>query len=151
MHRSTFEHAKDFADKVMVANKFEIYTSELALKLAKSEQVRSFAKQMIADHKQAGQEFEHALEEAAIEPPVEAFDVAYTEKFIELPAFSAEQGFDSSYVSQQLEAHQDAVSTFSEYAARGEIPALKAFATKTLPTLEHHLEMARTLRSRMSH
>lgn len=151
MQRSTFEKAKDFADKVTVANKFEIYTSELALKFAKSEEVRSFAKQMIDDHKRTGEEFKAALREADFEPPIDALDIAYTAKFMQLRAFSAENGFDSSYVSQQLEAHEDAVSTFSDYVASGDMPALKAFATKTLPTLEHHLEMARGLSSKMSH
>lgn len=151
MRRSTFEHAKDFADRVTVANKFEIYASELALKFAESDEIRSFAKQMIDDHKKADEDLEAALQDADIELPIDAMDIALTGKFVLLRAFSAEKGFDSSYISQELEAHEEAVSTFNDYVARGEIPALRAFATKTLPTLEHHLEMARTLRWRMSH
>jgi len=41
--------------------------------------------------------------------------------------------------------HQEAVDLFDEEAKSGQDPALKAFAAQTLPTLEHHLAMAKAL------
>lgn len=149
MQRTTYEHAKTFIDKVIVANRFEIYTSELALKYAKSADVRSFARQMIDDHRKTGEDFAATLERADIEPPIDALDLAYTGKFVQLSAFGPKSDFDCSYVMQQLEVHEDAISTFSAYATSGETPELRAFATRTLPTLEHHLHMARALDSKM--
>lgn len=150
MQRTTYEHAKNFIDKVMVANRFEIYTSELALKYAQSADVRRFAKQMIDDHRRTGEDFAATLEKADIEPPIDALDLAYTGKFIQLRAFGAKNDFDCSYVMQQLELHEEAISAFSDYATGGEMPELRAFATRTLPTLEHHLRMARALGSRLA-
>ena len=139
---------KTFIDKVAVSNKFEIDTSELALKYGKSADVKAFAQQMIDDHKKAGADFKTSLAQANIEPPADSLDVSHTAKYAKLRLFTTEKGFDSAYVDAQLQAHEDAVATFKDYAANGPTPALKSFAEKTLPILEHHLEMVKTLRSK---
>jgi putative membrane protein len=139
---------KTFIDKVAVSNKFEIDTSELALKYGKSADVKTFAQQMIDDHKKAGADFKAGLARANIEPPADSLDVSHTAKYAKLRVFTTEKGFDSAYVDAQMQAHEDAVTTFRDYAANGPTPAVKAFAEKTLPTLEHHLEMAKALRSK---
>ena len=61
--------AADFADKVAVANKFEIDTSQLALKYGNGADVKKFAQQMIDDHTKAGEEFKTAVTAAKIDPP----------------------------------------------------------------------------------
>ena len=53
--------------------------------------------------------------------------------------------FSSDFDSMQVSAHKDAVSLFERYAKRGDNPDLKAWASKTLPALKHHLEMAQGL------
>lgn len=143
------KEAKDFADQVTVANKFEIDTSELALKYAKSEEVKSFAQQMITDHKKAGEDFKAALKEANIEAPADMLDVSHTAKYAKLRVFTTEAGFDAAYVDEQLQAHQEAVDLFKTYAASGQTQPLKAFAEKTLPTLEHHLTRAKELSTKV--
>jgi putative membrane protein len=45
----------------------------------------------------------------------------------------------------QVSAHKDAVSLFERYAKGGDDPKLKDWASKMLPTLRHHLEMAQNL------
>jgi putative membrane protein len=45
----------------------------------------------------------------------------------------------------QLSAHKDAVSLFERYAKGGDDPKLKEWVGKTLPTLQHHLQMAQNL------
>jgi len=139
---------KTFIDKVAVSNKFEIDTSELALKYGKSVDVKAFAQRMIDDHKKAGEDFKASLAQANIEPPADSLDVTHTAKYAKLRLFTTEKGFDSAYVDDQLKAHEDAVATFKDYAASGPTPAVKSFAEKTLPTLEHHLEMAKSLKSK---
>jgi putative membrane protein len=139
----------EFADKVTVSNKYEIDTSELALKYAKSADVKGFAQQMVSDHQKAGEDFKVSLKEAGIEPPRDALDVTHTAKYAKLRVFTTANGFDSAYVDDEVAAHEDAVATFKDYAANGPTPALKSFAEKTLPTLEHHLAMIQELRSKI--
>jgi putative membrane protein len=45
----------------------------------------------------------------------------------------------------QTGSSSDAVSLFERYAKGGDNPKLKDWAGKTLPTLQHHLEMAQNL------
>jgi putative membrane protein len=139
---------KTFIDKVAVSNKFEIDTSELALKYGKAADVKAFAQKMIDDHTKAAADFKAALSQANIEPPADSLDVTHTAKYAKLRLFTTEKGFDSAYVDEQLKAHEDAVATFKNYAANGPTPQLKSFAEKTLPTLERHLEMAKSLKAK---
>ncbi|MET0409537.1 MAG: DUF4142 domain-containing protein [Hyphomicrobium sp.] len=139
----------DFIDKVAVSNKFEIDTSELALKYGKSSDVKSFAQQMIDDHTKAGQNFKASLTEAGIEAPKDALDVAHTAKYAKLRLFTTESGFDAAYIDAQVQAHKDAVGLFKQYTANGPTPAVKSFAEKTLPTLEHHLMMVEELKAKL--
>jgi predicted outer membrane protein len=53
--------------------------------------------------------------------------------------------FDRLYGRMQVAAHQEAVALFTTYAQSGEDPSLRAFAQSALPTLQHHLGMARRL------
>lgn len=50
--------------------------------------------------------------------------------------------FDSRYHSQQVSAHNDAVSLFQSFAKCGNNSALKDWAGKTEPALEPHLQRA---------
>src|SRR5204863_477691 len=45
--------------------------------------------------------------------------------------------------------HRAAVDLFTEEAANGSDPDLKAFAAKTLPTIKHHYDMAQSLSSKI--
>ena len=138
----------EFVDKVAVSNKFEIDTSQLALKYGKGEDVKKFAQQMIDDHTKAGENFKAAVKEAGIEQPADSLDMGHQATYAKLRVFTTEAGFDASYLSAQLDAHKDAVALFRDYAANGPTPSLKAFAEKTLPTLEHHLKMVEELNAK---
>jgi len=139
------EATQNFIDKAAVANTFEIDTSQLALKYGKGADVRSFAQQMIDDHNKIGEDFKATLNTANIKPPADSLDVAHEAKYAKLRLFTTEKGFDHSYVSEQLTAHQDAVKLFGDYAADGPTAAVKEFAAKTLPKLQHHLAMVKEL------
>ncbi len=139
------DKTQKFVDKVAVSNKFEIDTSQLAQQYGKNPEVKKFADQMISDHTEAGKNFKGALQEAAIEPPSDALDVTHTAKYAKLRVFTTEAGFDSAYIEEQLAAHEEAVALFKDYSSAGPTPALKTFAQKTLPTLEHHLEMVKQI------
>jgi putative membrane protein len=45
----------------------------------------------------------------------------------------------------QVSAHKDAVSLFERYAQGGDNAKLKDWATKTLPALQHHLQLAQQM------
>ncbi|HWZ48908.1 MAG TPA: DUF4142 domain-containing protein, partial [Herbaspirillum sp.] len=56
--------------------------------------------------------------------------------------------FDQQYASIiGVSAHEDAVKLFRDAAANANDPDVKQFAAQTLPTLQHHLEMAKRLKT----
>ena len=115
------EATQDFIDKAAVANQFEIDTSQLALKYGKGADVKKFAQEMIDDHTKIGEEFKSTLTAANITPPVEGLDVTHKAKYAKLRVFTTESGFDGSYISEQLAAHEDAVKLFLQ-GPRGKRP-----------------------------
>jgi putative membrane protein len=54
--------------------------------------------------------------------------------------------FDERYARHfGVRAHQDTIKLFQDAAREAKDPEVKAWATKTLPGLRHHLEMAQRL------
>src|SRR6185437_11616222 len=75
------KETKTFIDKVAVSNKFEIDTSQLALKYGSSAGVKAFAQQMITDHQKAGQNFKAGLAEAQIDALSDTLDLTHEAKY----------------------------------------------------------------------
>jgi putative membrane protein len=73
-----------------------------------------------------------------------ALDSTHQSKIDKLKSLNGAE-FGSTYNSEQVNGHKDAVSLFERYAKGGADPKLKEWAEKTLPTLQHHLEMAQDL------
>jgi putative membrane protein len=55
--------------------------------------------------------------------------------------------FDKSYAERAVKDHKMVVKEFQSAAKDAQDPELKAFAEKTLPTLEHHTQMAEQMES----
>src|SRR5215204_2173649 len=53
--------------------------------------------------------------------------------------------FDRAFAKMMVSHHKKDVSDFEKQSTRGTDPDLKAFASKTLPTLQEHLQMAESL------
>jgi putative membrane protein len=136
--------ANTFAKKVAAANTFEIQSSQLAKDRTQSGELRSFAQQMISDHTKAGEDFKSAVGTANVSPPPERPDARQQ---LTLSKLRNAQGsaFDKAYVAAQLKAHEQAVSLFQRYSKNGRTAPLKEFATKALPTLQHHLQMIQAI------
>jgi putative membrane protein len=57
--------------------------------------------------------------------------------------------FDREYMKQMVKDHEDAVSDFQKQSTRGKDSDIRAFAARTLPTLQEHLRMAREIDSKV--
>jgi putative membrane protein len=53
--------------------------------------------------------------------------------------------FDKRYLSQQVDAHKEALTLMHGYATDGDVSSVKGFAAKTAPVVQEHLEMAQRL------
>ena len=137
----TPDSPQDFTTKAANANMFEIETSKLALKMGTRADVKTFAKQMVADHTKAGAKFKTVLAGDKDVTAPAALNDDLQKKLDDLKTKTKGDDFDNAYISAQKDAHSDAVSLFDNYAKNGTDAALKQFATDTLPTLQAHKDM----------
>lgn len=133
-----------FAAAAASANQLEITSSEMALKRAKSPEVKAFAQQMVTDHTKAGQMFATAATQEGVAIPDQLMP-KHASMVSTLEAAS-DADFDSAYIDLQTAAHNEAVSLFRSYSDAPDSEPLGSFAKKTLPTLEQHLEHVKMLK-----
>ena len=134
----------DFVKEVAISDMFEIESSKLALEKSNDEATKSFANQMVTDHTKTSDELKAAVASDPKTPLPNALDSSHQAKLDELKGLSG-AAFDRRYHRMQVEGHEAAVSLFQRYAKGGDSEKLKAWASKTLPTLQHHLAMAEAL------
>lgn len=135
--------AQPFTDVATVSNMFEIESSKVALEKASSAEAKAFAQHMIDDHTKAGEEMKPAANAEGTKMPA-SLDQKHQAK-LDMLSGSSGEAFDKSYLAEQLAAHEEAVALFQGYSEKGAPGALKEFATKTLPTLQSHLEEVQDL------
>jgi putative membrane protein len=122
----------------------EVEASKLAVTKATNTQVKGFAQQMVDDHTKANDELKALAATKGVELPAEP-SMAQRAK---LKALQGADGanFDKRYAETfGLKAHEDTVNLFQKQAKKAKDPEVKAWAEKTLPKLQHHLEMAKDL------
>lgn len=133
---------EDFVKEVAMSDLFEIETSELARQRSSNDQTKQFATQMIGDHTKTSSELKGLAPEQSIIPT--KLDSSHLSKLDKLKGLQGED-FVERYNSIQVSAHKDAVSLFERYANSGDNEQLKKWASRVLPTLKHHLQMAEAL------
>src|SRR6185437_1039946 len=134
---------RTFATKAAEGGQAEVALGRLAAEKAGSPQVRQFGQQMVTDHSQANQELQSIAKQQNLTLPTKP-DAASTATEQRLQASSG-TAFDSAYARDMVQDHQQDVADFQKEASSGQDPALKAFAQKYLPVLQHHLQMAQQI------
>jgi len=134
----------DFVKEVATSDMFEIESNKLGEQKGTAQE-KTFARQMVTDHTKTSTELKSMVTGGKVKAtlPTE-LDSSHQSKLDKLKAASGKD-FSSDFDSDQVSAHKDAVSLFERYAKGGENAELKDWAGKTLPTLQHHLEMAQEL------
>jgi putative membrane protein len=133
----------DFVKEAALSDLTEIATSKLAQDRGDAD-AKTFASQMITDHTKTSAELKALVGGDLKAALPTTLDETHQKKVDKLRDAKAED-FTSDYAAMQVSAHKDAVSLFERYAKGGEDPKLKDWAGKTLPHLQHHLEMAQSL------
>jgi putative membrane protein len=134
----------DFVKEVAISDMFEIQSSKLAEDKGNAAE-KSFASQMVTDHTKTSTELKGLVTGGKVKADLpDALDSSTQSKLDKLKGASGKD-FSSDFDSYQVSAHKDAVSLFERYAKGGDNADLKDWAGKTLPKLQHHLEMAQGL------
>jgi putative membrane protein len=134
---------RTFATKAAAGGQAEVTLGRLATEKGGSQQVRQFGQQMVTDHSQANQELQAIAKQQNLTLPSKPDSTSVaTEQRLQASSGAA---FDSSYARDMVQDHQQDVADFQKEAGSGQDPALKAFAQKYLPVLQHHLQMAQQI------
>lgn len=134
---------EDFIKEAATSDMLEIGAAKIAQQKGDAEE-KKFAEQMITDHTKTSEELKSMLPPDKVAALPTALDDSSQKKLDKLRDTKPED-FAGEYDPMQVSAHKDAVSLFERYANGGDDPKLKDWAGKTLPALQHHLEMAETM------
>ncbi len=134
---------RDFLMEAAMGGMLEVELGRLATQQGASEAVKQFGQRMVDDHGKANQELMSLAQSKGITLPTE-LDEKHKKDMTKLSALKGAD-FDREYGKMMLSDHRKDVSEFEKQSTRGGDADLKAFATKTLPTLKEHLEMARKI------
>jgi len=139
---------KSFINSAAEAGNAEVKASKIALEKTTNPDVKSFATLMVDEHTTVGDNLKKLAATKNVEPPTEP-SMAQRAKIAVLEKLDGAT-FDKQYVNMiGVSAHKDAVKLFSKNATDAKDPDVKDFAAKTLPNLQHHLDMANELKAKL--
>jgi len=133
---------KTFVQKAAVGGIAEVEMGKMAQQKASNDQVKQFGSRMVEDHSRANDELKKIASGKGIALPTE-LDAKHKAKMDKMQKLSGAQ-FDRAYMDDMVADHKEDVAEFKKQASSGKDSDLKAFAAKTLPTLEDHLKMAQS-------
>ena len=138
---SSAKDSAKFANEAAQGGMAEVELGRLAAQKAADPSVRAFGQRMVADHSKAAAELKTLAARKGMQLPNEI----NSEQKSELDKLAKLSGaeFDKEYMSAMLKDHEDDVKAFETQSKEGNDSDVKAFAGKTLPTLQEHLQMAR--------
>jgi putative membrane protein len=140
-----------FVRKAGVVDMFEIQAGQMALTKSKNNDVKAFAKMAIEDHTKSAEALKQAIKDsgrADIEAPTELSEeqASRMDDLKQVP----DTLFDTMYLTQQQAVHADAENMLTAYAQNGDTPQLKAFAGKTAPVVQKHLDKVHEIQAKLA-
>lgn len=132
-----------FVRKASASGLAEVALGQLGASQGSSADTKAFGERMVKDHTAANDELKSIAsgKNMTVSPAPMAADKEAA------AAMGKKSGadFDKAFAKKMVADHEKAVALFTKESTGGKDPELKAFATKTLPTLKEHLEMAKKL------
>jgi putative membrane protein len=139
---------KKFAWTAAAGGMAEVEMARLALTKASSDTVKQYAQKMIDDHTASNAELMQIASAKNITLPT-APDAKMQAMLAKMGKLSGMQ-FDHEYMMMAgSKDHMKMEKLFRDESTRGRDADLKAFAAKTLPVVQMHLQMARDLSKQM--
>jgi putative membrane protein len=136
-----------FATKAAQGGLAEVQLGNLAEQNASSQDVKDFGQRMVKDHTNANDELKQIAQQQNLTLPtgMNAKDQAVYNRLSKLHGAA----FDQAYMRDMVNDHKMDIREFQQEANHGTDPQLKQFASKTLPTLQQHLQMAQLTQSKI--
>jgi putative membrane protein len=135
---------QDFVKEAATSDMLEIAAAKIAQDKGNADE-KKFAEQMIADHTKTTSDLKGLVGNGDVKADIPASLDDSSQKKLDKLLDAKPDDFADTYDAMQVRAHKDAVSLFERYSKSGDNAKLKDWVGKTLPTLQHHLDMAENL------
>jgi len=124
---------------------FEIKSGQLALTRSKSPEVQALAGRLIRDHGDLSTALSTAVDQAGMTNSTpQAMDTMHNDMLADLRKAS-DKDFDAAFLSQQVQAHQEALRLHQAYAQGGTTAQLRDFASHAVSVISAHLDAVQKL------
>lgn len=134
-----------YVPNAAMGDMYEIMAADIALERTQSAEVRELAQMIKTDHTAASERFKPlAASEAADVTLPTALDQR-RQGLIDNLRSAPEGSFDEVYITQQVAAHEEAVTLHRGFADNTDAPGLAEHARTVLPRIEAHLQMAQRM------
>ena len=134
---------RQFIEKAAAGGMAEVETGQLAQQKAGNDAVKQFGARMVQDHGKANDELKQLAGSKGVPLP-SGPDKMHTQQLQKFQKASGAE-FDREYMQHMLADHKKDVAEFQKQAQSAKDPDVKAFAAKTLPTLQEHLKQAQSV------
>lgn len=134
---------RNFVMEAAMGGMMEVELGRIAAQQGMSDAVKQFGQRMVDDHSKANEELMTIASSKGITLPT-TLGEKHRAHVTKLSGMTGAD-FDREYVKMMVSDHRKDVNEFEKQSMRGTDADLKAFATKTLPTLQEHLRMAEAL------
>ena len=134
----------DFIKEAANSDMLQIAAATFAQEKGNAEE-KKFAEQMMTDHSKTSSDLKSLVSSGAVMADIPTALDSSSQKKLDKLRDTRRQAFASEYDPMQISVHKEAVSLFERYSKSGDNPKLKDWAGKTLPTLQHHLDMAEAM------
>jgi len=134
---------QDFLMDAAIGGMMEVELGRRAVQQGASDVVKQFGQRMVDDHSKTNTELMSLASSKGVTLPTE-IDEKHRREMAKIANLTGAD-FDRAYAKMMLSDHKKDVSAFEKQSMKGTDPDIKAFATKILPTLQEHLQMAQAL------
>jgi putative membrane protein len=142
------ERDRSFVQSAAQGGKEEVELGKLAVDHAANPGVKAFGQRMVADHSRANDQLRQLVASKGMPLP-DRLDRKSRADYDHLAKLSGPE-FDRAYVRMMVKDHEEDVAEFNRAARDAADPDIRHFASATLPTLNDHLRMARSLQDQMA-
>ena len=133
----------EFFQKAAQTGMLEVQAAAIASTRALAPATKSFAGTMTTDHSANNDALKALAVSKGVTLPAQ-LDEKHRELLEKLQKEEPKE-FDATYAEAMTAGHKEAIELFKETAKETKDADIRTFAKSTLPTLQHHLEMAKHL------
>ena len=141
-------NAMEYGRMAAASDMFEIQSGQIAAQVSLSAETRQYGQMLVQHHTMTSNEMMAAARASGMPPPPPMLDARKQAMLDQLRSTPASR-FDMTFFQMQVTAHQEALALHQTYAARGDMPALRAVAARAVPIVQQHLTQAQQMHHRM--